>query len=102
MVILMFDFWKSLFWKEEKMSTETDCPQETKVVKQRVSDPDFVRKYVVCQSYSELAVELDLTVASVQQRANKLRKAGVALVPYEKSKREIDVEALNSLLQLTK
>jgi len=99
MVILMFDFLKSLFWKEENMSTETDCTPETKVVKQRIADTDFVRKYVVCQSYGELAVELDRTVASVQQRANKLRKAGVALKPYAKAKRDIDVAGLNSLIQ---
>jgi hypothetical protein len=101
MVMLMFDFLKSLFEKEEKMS-ETDCVPTPNPVKTRVSDVDFVKNYLICKSYGELAFVLDLTTASVQQRANKLRKAGVTVLqPYAKAKKSIDVEMLNSLSQLT-
>jgi transposase len=53
---------------------------------------------VLCDSYAELAEELDLSEASVSTRANKLRKLGVNLPKYAKAAKPIDVDALNALI----
>jgi hypothetical protein len=66
--------------------------------KVQVSDEDFVKSYVASVSYEGLAATTGLKETSVQARASKLRKAGVNLVPYERKKKEVDVEGLNSLL----
>ena len=50
-----------------------------KAKKVRVSDKDFVKAYVACYSTDEAAKLTGLANASVQQRAAKLRKAGVRL-----------------------
>jgi hypothetical protein len=105
---LAFNKLWNYFRREKKMSYEAPVnavqPEDqaiavpAKIVKPRVSDPDFVRAYVACKSYETLAEKTGLTVASVQQRANKLRELGVALVKYDKAKRKTDVVALNSLI----
>jgi len=63
-----------------------------------VSDKLFVETYVTCNSYDSLALYLNMKPTSVQARAAKLRKTGVNLVPYERKKKEVDVEGLNSLI----
>ena len=76
------------------MSTET----ATKV---RISDTDFVRALLSSKSYTELATTLNMAQASVQARANRLRKAGVELPAYDRKKKEIDVTGLNGLIAVT-
>ena len=69
--------------------------------KVQVSDQDFVKAYVAFASYSGLAAFCGMKQTSVQARASKLRKAGVNLVPYDRKKKEVDVEGLNNLIYPT-
>lgn len=70
----------------------------SEVKKPRVPDSDFVKAYVACTNYDDLARLTGLTKNSVASRANKLRKAGVKLAKYARAPKETDVAGLNALL----
>ena len=69
----------------------------SKMVKPRVSDIDFVKKYMASKSSAELSTNTGLTIESARSRAAKLRKAGVALPKFNRT-REIDISGLNAIV----
>jgi len=71
---------------------------DTKAVKSRVSNRDFVLAYKANSNYPDLAKAVGMTVNSVKVRCAKLRKAGVNLVKYDRPKHTVDIGELNSLL----
>lgn len=64
----------------------------------RVTDVDFVRAWVASASTDEVATKTELTVASVNARATKLRKNGVNLPPFARKKKVVDADALNAII----
>jgi transposase len=70
-----------------------------KTVKPRVSDKDFVAACLAGKSCADVAASTGLAVASVCQRAARLRKAGVKLAKYDrKARSQTDVDALNAMI----
>jgi transposase len=73
---------------------------EAKVVKERVTDKQFVMGCKNCHSTGQAASLLGLSCATVSARANKLRKLGVNLPKFARvvKTKAVDVEGLNDLL----
>jgi len=78
----------------ENEATTTEAPK-----KPRIHDTDFVKACLSCKSASEVADAVGLTVESVAARARKLRKAGVKLPAFPRSRQGINVDALNTLIE---
>ena len=73
-------------------------------VKTKVSDEEFVKKWMSCDSYCVMAFNTDMTVSAVQARATRLRKAGVQLPTFTRAERKrkgVDVTSLNSIIETT-
>jgi len=67
--------------------------------RKQVSNVDYVKAYKTSKSYAELAAKIGVTKESAASRASKLSTLGVVLTPYDRTAREVDVEALNALLR---
>ncbi len=79
---------------------QDENPETTK--KTRVSDKEFVGKWMSCDSYVVMSFNVDMTVSAVQARATRLRKAGVQLPSFTRATRktkEIDVAGLNNMIE---
>jgi transposase len=97
----MMNLYKWFVEKFRKHKQKEENMSEEKTVKARISDKDFVVACVNCNSYQEVADRLGMTALSVQARASKLRKLGVALAKYDRAKpapKVVDVQALNALI----
>jgi hypothetical protein len=64
-----------------------------------VSDVTFVKAWAKAESVTDVAAKLGMAYGSAQSRAGYLRKAGVKLPKFARSRREIDVAGLNALLR---
>ncbi len=79
----------------------TDLSTFTPPKKTKVSNEEFVAKWLLCDSYTVMAFNTDMTVSAVQARATRLRKAGVQLPSFTRATRKtkaIDVVGLNSTI----
>ena len=75
----------------------TSTPKKTKV-----SNEDFVKAWMSCDSYTVMSFNTGMTVSAVQARATRLRKAGVQLPSFTRATRkrkEIDVAGLNTMIE---
>ncbi len=69
--------------------------------KTKVSDEEFVKKWMSCDSYVVMSFNVGMTVSAVQARRTRLRKAGVQLPSFTRATRkckEIDVTGLNGII----
>ncbi len=79
-----------------------DPADTNKKTKTKVSDEEFVEKWMSCDSYYVMACIVDMTISAVQARATRLRKADVKLPSFTRAKRkckEIDVAGLNTMIE---
>ncbi len=84
---------------------QTCDPHETSAyatTKTKVSNEEFVKEWMSCDSYCVMACSVGMTISAVQARATRLRKAGVQLPSFTRATRktkEIDVAGLNSMIE---
>ena len=64
-----------------------------------VTDITFVKAWAKAGSVADVAAKVGMAYGSAQSRAGYLRKAGVKLPKFARSRREIDVVGLNALLR---
>jgi len=64
---------------------------------QRVSDAEFVTKWMQCHDYEELIQALGMARCSIHARAVRLRNRGVKL-PAKRERAKSSVETLNELI----
>ena len=64
----------------------------------KISHVEFVKTWKEANSIGTVASATGLSKQSVQARAAKLRKAGVALPRFARQGEPIDVDALNAIL----
>ena len=85
---------------QEEYCEKNKTPVVTK--KTKVSDEEFVRKWMSCDSYVVMSFNTGMTVSAVQARRTRLRKAGVQLPSFTRATRktkEIDVAGLNTMIE---
>ncbi len=82
---------------------DTTENREAKVAtKTKVSNEEFVKAWMSCDSYAVMSFNTGMTVSAVQARATRLRKAMVQLPSFTRAtrkKKEIDVAGLNDMIE---
>jgi hypothetical protein len=73
-----------------------------KKVRQPATDVAFVQAWLQSENYAGVARLLGLARGSVLAKATRLRKAGVNLPKYARSRKPIDVAGLNELIARAK
>ena len=61
----------------------------------------FVEAWQQSSTHREVAKALGMKESTVKARARRLRKVGVRLPPYKGTRRPLDVDALNALIEET-
>lgn len=72
------------------------------LTKTKVSNKEFVEKWLSCDSYITMSFSTGMSVSAVQARATRLRKAKVNLPSFTRVTRktkEIDVVDLNNIIK---
>ena len=87
--------------EEYSMKDENTCVSLNIPPKTKVSNEEFVKNWMSCDSYDDMSFNTGMTVSAVQARATRLRKAGVQLPSFTRATRktkEIDVAGLNNMI----
>ncbi len=80
----------------------TDLSTFTPPKAAKISDEEFVEKWMSCDSYVVMSFNVGMTISAVQARATRLRKAGVQLPSFTRATRktkEVNVTGLNNMIE---